>query len=431
MPPITQRFQARNGLLRLLVIAILYTFSPTYLNSQSADSLFKLGRALAFDKQYGEAITLLQQACSLRPKDMDMRLMLARSYSWNQDYVAAERQLEVILQAIPHYWDARSALADVYLWSKNWDGLERCTQNALKRLSLPHSITARQGIDSSIFIKKHAQGLIEQARFHEAADILLPFKNQFPELWSLVNLKSKKNVLTLYAGYFDFKTEQKDWKTGALEYQYQAKHVTWIANANYANRYGKQGNQWLVQAYPKIGNRAYAQVLMAYSEGKVFPNWTYGSSFFFHFKKYWEAELGVRVFKVNASGITILPENATVQRGGIAYHRQAHRLSYTVSNINGTTGNGFTHNVNYRFYLKDMESYWQASVGTGVSTNTLLSQQFDAFIFNSKVGALGFNYWSGSQWRMMGNVAWEQNQNNTNKAKQNRIIFDAGLGFRF
>ena len=283
-PPILRHFQDKQYLARLLSIAFLTLFY-TSSSAQTADSLYKIGRELAFQKQYDTAIIVLNRACEEHPQDMEMRLLLGRVHAWKNDYPNAEKNALMVLNNQTRNWDAMSALSDIYLWSKNWKGLEKTAKYALSKLADSKLKNPSIGIDSAIFIKNYASGLIEQLRFKEAEQALRPVKNQLPNLWNIASLKAKSTILSLYMGYYDFKTQQKDWQTGSLELVRRMRAMSVVATVNYASRFGKQGNQYMMQLYPQIGKKGYAQLLFGYSDGKVFPNLTYGGSYFLNFKK--------------------------------------------------------------------------------------------------------------------------------------------------
>ena len=264
---------------RIVLLIALFISIASIISAQSADSLFKQGSRLAFQSQYDSAIVLLQKACDLQPQNMEIRLTLARTYAWSHDYKNAEQNAQIVLDNQPKNRDALGAMADIYLWSKNWAGLEAITQKALNPQSLSLNLTGVT--DSVVFIQKYALGLLEQKLYHEAVDALSPFKKPLKPLWNIAILKFRHNTLSVYTSYYDFsngipsgQTEQKDWQTASVEYIRRQRRITVLGTLNYAHRFEKQGTQWLFQAYPKIGHSAYAQLLFAYSDGKVFPNLT-------------------------------------------------------------------------------------------------------------------------------------------------------------
>ncbi len=412
----------------LLLTLFLTGFFSLAVSAQSADTLFKYGRELAYRNQFDSAIVMLERASALQPRNMDIRIALARVFAWNKNYITAEEITQVVLANQPKNREAIAVLSDISLWSKNWSELEHITFKALN----PNSLLGDAKIvtDSADFIKKYAIGLIEQKRYQEAAKILKPFLPDMKQLWETAARKLRHNMLSLHAGYFDFKSQQQDWQTATIEYMRRQKKLTLIGGVNVANRFGKQGSQFLLQAYPKIGQAAYAQLLLGYSSGKVFPNLTYGGSFFAGIARYWELEAGFRVYQVNTPHLPTPVEKATVLRGGVSYQKRYLRLNYTLSKINGVGSSGLAHILSYRHLLKDDESFFQLSLGTGSNVSNQISPQFDNFAINSKIVSLTMNRWLNNQWRIVGNISWEQNKNKDG-IKLHRMIYDLGVSHRF
>ena len=152
----------------------------------------------------------------MQPKDMDMRLTLGRVYAWKREYFEAETNIKLVISNQPNNREAMTALADVYLWSNNWSELDNLTKIALvpsKNNSNPSTNTVT---DSVAFIQRYAAGLTEQLRYHEAKDVLQPFKERLPKLWDLVTYKLLANTVSLHFGYYEFKTQQPDWQTAEI-----------------------------------------------------------------------------------------------------------------------------------------------------------------------------------------------------------------------
>jgi hypothetical protein len=123
-------------------------------------------------------------------------------------------------------------------------------------------------------------------------------------------------------------------------------------------------------------------------------------------------------------------ETATVLRGGLARQWGSNRLHYGIARISGSA-QGLTHSLNYRRYFKDGFSYWQAGIGTGASTQSVLSPNFDDFIINSRAAHFMINKWVSKQMRLFCSSAWEQSENRIDDKWQSRWILDCGIGYRF
>jgi YaiO family outer membrane protein len=71
--------------------------------------------------------------------------------------------------------------------------------------------------------------------------------------------------------FFDFQNQKTDWHTASLEYTKKLHGLTLVGSFNYANRFGNDGNQFMLQAYPKLGKSMYAWLIAGFSDGKAFP----------------------------------------------------------------------------------------------------------------------------------------------------------------
>jgi YaiO family outer membrane protein len=416
------------SMMRHLAKIILFTLLAYPLSAQSpseiyVDSNYIKGKEFAYSGKYDTAITLILIAIDDNPYDAEMPMTLARVYAWNKKYKEAEAQTQAILVKKPQNREALAVLGDIYLWSKNWSALENLTQQALT----PQAPSEALVRDSVVFIQKLVYGYIEQKRYIDARNTLLPVKDQLPKLWYLVIKKLLSNNISFSYSFYDFQNQNTDWHTASLEYTKQLQGVTFVGSYNYANRFGNDGTQYMLQAYPKLGQKMYAWLIAGISDGKAFPNGTYGISLFRGVKKYWEPELGIRIFTITKND-----EKSIVLRGGLSYHKAQNRFNYLLSSVKGTGTEGLSHNFYYRRYLKDDESYMQFSVGTGASAQNLISTQFDNFIINSFSASISGVYWFNKNWRGSAGVTWEQNQKSIGlESPRSRLIYSLGLAYRF
>ncbi len=410
----------KHSISALLWAIPILLFFTTRLSAQTdklipVETVYKQARTFAAEQRLDTAIILMKKACSAQPHDMDMQLYLARLYAWKKDFDNAQFSTLIVLEKQPKNPDALLVLADIYLWSKQWDNLEKHTQNVLN---------SAWAIDSIPFIQKYAYGLVEQSRFADAEKLLFPVRDRLFSLWDMVKLKLIVNTLSVHYIYYNFKT-QTDWNVTEVEYSRQFQKIAFIGSLNYAHRFNRTGSQFMAQAFPKIGNRAYMWLLAGISDGKTFPDLVYGSSFFVNIKKYWEVEAGIRFFKVKNN------EKATILRGGLVYHNKKHRFAYGIAQVRGTGATGLTHILSYQNYFKNDESFLRIGVGTGSSTDILLTPQYDSFIINSLSLNAGANYKFNRHWAISGGCSWEKNGSKTDNNLQSRWVFDARLTYKF
>lgn len=394
------------------------------------ETLYKQARAFAAEQGFDTAIVLMKQACTAQEQDMDMRLYLARLYAWKKDFENAQYNTFIVLEKQPRNQDALLVLADIYLWSQQWDRLEKHTAYVLHLISKPE--LPLQVYDSIPFIQKYAYGLIEQNRYADAEKLLYPVRDRLFSLWDMMKLKLIVNTLSVHYAYYSFsniistgQAQQTDWQVTELDYSRQFRKISFVGSLNYAQRFDKKGIQCMAQAYPKIGNRAYAWLLLGVSDGKTYPNWVYGGSFFINIKKYWEVEAGIRFFEVKSN------EKATILRGGLVYHNKQNRLAYSISQVRGTGATGLTHSLSYQNYFKKDESFVRIGIGTGSSADILLTPQYDSFIINSLSINATLNYKFNRHWALSSGSSWERNKNKIDNDGQSRWIFDTRLVYKF
>jgi YaiO family outer membrane protein len=392
--------------------------------SQNTEQQFKQAQTMAAASKYDSAIAVLTKICANEPKNMDVRLYRARVYAWSKNFDAAEADARFVLDKQPNNREVLALMGDVYLWSQQWDNLEHLTQNALK--TAPKNVAQQEGLmDSILFTKKYVHGLIEQTRYRDAEKALLPVKDYLFSLWDFVQSKLINRTLSLHETYFNFNYNQENWNVLHIEYAHRLKKAALIGSLDHANRFGKRGNQFMVQAYPKISNRAYMWLLGAIADSKTHPTLVYGGSFFLYPHKLIEVEGGIRFFKVKDL------ESATILRGGLIYQKNKNRMGYNIAQVRGVSVTGFTHSFLFQRYFDKHDSYWRASIGTGTNANSALIPQFDNFIINSFTTNISTAYYLHRHWRLLGGISWEKNKSQDSGLSQSRWIFDIGLAYKF
>lgn len=78
-----------------------------------------------------------------------------------------------------------------------------------------------------------------------------------------------------------------------------------IARATLARRFGQTGEQVEVEAYPRLGQRAYAYLNLGYSPSGLFPESRYGAEIFAVVRPGLEASAGARHLDFDAQAVTL------------------------------------------------------------------------------------------------------------------------------
>jgi YaiO family outer membrane protein len=128
------------------------------------------------------------------------------------------------------------------------------------------------------------------------------FKAIFLAVISLVSVAAKaqhdslQNTVSFSYEHTHFDRQfANDWRVASLEYKRKLGMGTVLGRVNSASRFGKQGWQGEVEAYPVISKKVYAYTGVSYaSTVPVFANWRAGTSLYMNVAKSWEAEAGFR-----------------------------------------------------------------------------------------------------------------------------------------
>jgi YaiO family outer membrane protein len=322
----------------------------------TTDDLFTAARIAVFEEKNNEkARQLAKQALSQSPDYADVEVFLGRLYSWNKNYDSAAFHFKNVLTNQPANQDASSALIDLEYWNDhNYQALLICN----KALSL-HK-------DSEQLLLKKAKILNSLKQYKEAALITDQLLKSNPGNTAALALASSlqdvaavnKIDITYDYSHFDNRYNQP-WHLLSLSYSRQTVLGSVIARINYANRFGSNGIQGEVDAYPRISKTFYSYVNFGYSGSDIFPKYRAGFSLYANLPLSYEAEAGIRYLNF-----------------GTATYIYTASLSKYYSNFwfgartyitPGTIGTSQSFSIYGRYYLKTADDYFGASLGTGLS----------------------------------------------------------------
>ena len=80
------------------------------------DSMYHLGKYLAWDSRHDEAVKVYEQLLGKWPDHKDAQLGLAKAYGWKGDHPRAIRQFKRFILKYPDNHEAQQGIASVYLW---------------------------------------------------------------------------------------------------------------------------------------------------------------------------------------------------------------------------------------------------------------------------------------------------------------------------
>ncbi len=106
--------------------------------------------------------------------------------------------------------------------------------------------------------------------------------------------------------YVSFAGDVDPWRLASVSLWRRSTAGTFIARANYANRFSTSGVQVEGDAYPRLSDKTYLYFNAGYSSATVFPAWRFGAEAFSALPGAWEASAGVRQLRFNGVPVTML-----------------------------------------------------------------------------------------------------------------------------
>lgn len=178
-----------------------------------------------------------------------------------------------------------------------------------------------------------------------------------------------KNSVSFNHEYEDFLNDDTEsWQFSYIDFGHKFEGFgSVIIRVNRADRFGQDGIQYELDAYPKIAKGMYAYLSVAYSEDALFPDYRIGAQIYKSLPQGWEVSLGVRYLAFD--------ESTTIYTGSIGRYWSnfyATLTPYVVPDeIDGTSASGA---LEVRYYRSSGDDYWgfRGSYGSAPDVDTLL-----------------------------------------------------------
>ncbi|HEY8688048.1 MAG TPA: YaiO family outer membrane beta-barrel protein [Chitinophagaceae bacterium] len=408
------------------LIIIFFLSAASFAKAQkhiSSDELFRSARYAAFeDKNYDKAKQYARQALAISPTYADIEIFLGRVFTWEKQYDSARYHFSKVLSTAPINEDASIAYADLEYWTDNYD----------KALNICNNALAVYPASEALLLRK-AKNLNASKKFKEASltttQLLKINKHNTGALALASTLKDAVAINKVGVSYdnssFD-KQFDKSWKLGSISYGRQTKLGSITARINYANRFGTNGMQGEVDAYPRISKTFYSYVSFGYSGNVgVFPKYRAGFSLYANLPKSFEAEAGLRYLYFTSA------TNVYTLYVGKYYKSFLFSVRTYITPSNGAVSQSYS--IAGRYYFKGAEDYIGLSAGTGISPDDA-NQNVQ---FNNKQTKLTTRQISASfshtflKWNVISISAGVINQEYRPSIKGNQINLSAGLSRRF
>lgn len=341
-----------------LYLFTLLSFAST-VQAQDVDSLFSEARKLGFNGEREKAINLCQLALKKSPNYSDIRIFLGRLYTWSNKYDSARLCFKETLTIDSKNIEAYIAWADAELWSDNYQEVLIVCDKGLQIDS----------VNAPLLLRK-IKGLMKLERYEEA-ELLMRYalkKNpQDPTLFEYSEFMRRiiqKNKLSFGYDHDQFNKTFKPWNLYSIAYTRNTKWIgSTIVRYNIADRFGKQGGQLELDAYPSIGSKTYLYLNIGYSDISIFPNYKWSASAYRSLPKAFEAEIGIRYLRYT--------NDTWIYTASIGKYWKNFWFSIRPNFIPNAAGSGGSLNFSSRYYLGDANKYIGITLGSGISADEL------------------------------------------------------------
>lgn len=211
------------------------------------------------------------------------------------------------------------------------------------------------------------------------------------------------------------------WHTTTAEVSRKDPGATLIARLNWAQRFGQNGVQVEMDAYPRIARGTYAYLNAGYSEASIFPIARIGAEIYTSPASGTEASIGMRHLEFQNARATIFTGSAGLYRGNYYFSARP----FITPQDDGTSVSG---SLLARRYFSSAESYATLVVGAGTSP-TESPLEFELGRANTyRVGLYGKTPLGGGL-----GVRWStgyEHESLSETEDRNRVSFSLGLDAR-
>lgn len=336
----------------VLMALILLTVFPAILHAQTFDE----ARTYAFNGQREKARSICR-AILAQGFNSDVALLMGRTYAWDGKYDSARVVLKNVLLEKPGNMEAYDALSDVEFWSDNSQkAIEYCNE------AIQHDLSEYS------FVLKKARILYSEEDYEAAVDVLENYLEKNPgqpefllklKDYRLDLMKNKIKLIYTY-DYFSKDFNRDPWHLLAFSYGRKTKLGSVIFRVNFASRFGIQGLQYELDAYPSLGENSYGYLNYGISTNKLFPNNRFGAEFYHNFSHAFEGSLGLRLLDFGSSGVDIY----TATFGKYVSNYWISLRTYVTPDPSSTSVSAF---LSVRRYFADSEDYIGFKAGYGIS----------------------------------------------------------------
>lgn len=401
-----------------LLLFIILPFCVYSQESLSSDELFANARNAAFEKKdYTTAINLAKQALEKSPNYTDISVFLGRLYTWTDKVDAARQVFEELEQKNTQDEDFFVAYASLEYWNNNY---EKAINIIDKGLNYHPKSEVLLLLKAKVYNSNNNFGEAEKTT---SAILEINPKNTEARALSIrIKELTSKNAVGITYNYSHFdKQFADDWHIVGLSYKRVTPIGSVILRGNYANKFGEDGTQLELEAYPRISKTFYLYVGAGYSgDVGIFPKYRTGVSLFANLPKSFEGEIGYRQLHFTNN---IWMYTASV---GKYYKNFWFNLRTYITPDSKNISHSYT--ATTRYYTKGANDYLAFLIGTGISPEESINNLLGNETYKLKTFKVGGEYYfSVKKTNLFSVSATYYNQEYSPNQKGNQI--DITLGY--
>ena len=286
-------------LIIMFCLPLLSTGQDIEMAVTDPDNAFLEARDLAFEKKYEEARSILEAILAEYPEYSDVQNLLANTYSWEGQHEEARLHFDQLVMRETDNQEIWVAAINNEIYAKNEIVAFSKVNKALEYLPEdPELLALKDRIDGLLKAKSEALQGGEKT-------LGMP-KNETGTFSNNLGVFSEASV-------FD---QVFDTQYGAgIEYQRKMKFGSIIPRISFANRFGIDGIQYELDAYPKIDKKSYAYVNYGYSGASIFPRHRMGVEIYNLISKSAELSVGVRYLDFRTSSANTYTASIGLYKG--------------------------------------------------------------------------------------------------------------------
>ncbi len=351
-----------------LILAFLIPMAFYSQESLTTDELYVKARNTAFEeKDYSKAIELAKEALEKAPDYTEISIFLGRLYTWSDDIHSARLVFDGLEKKGIEDEDFFLAYGYLEFWNNNNE----------KGLSIADKgLEYHPKSEDLLLLKAKIYSTNEPAKAEEVILHVLELNPKNAEARAMYNrikeLNAKNALSVVYnLTHFD-KQFDDDWHIVGISYKRVTRFGSLILRGNYANKFGEDGKQIELEAYPRISKTFYLYIGAGYSgDVGIFPKYRTGVSLFANLPKSFEGELGYRQLYFSSN---IWMYTASI---GKYYKNYWFNLRTYLTPNHKNISHSYTGTV--RYYTKGANDYIGIQIGSGISpeqsTNNLLANE--------------------------------------------------------